>query len=387
MCPRIGVFYVANADHKNPAADRPYAKLDLNELIKTRIVLQHDRLHSSTPISIGARYHARDTLSPPRETNSDAVACLNGLCWEPASFDVWLDGVDDKHGDLLVRFPSAVRGQATNDVVAMEWYQARDKEKRPVVAPAAVIVHESGSGMTVGRLIANGLRQKGIHAFMIQLPHYGKRKGPDVSRSGDQLMLAMKQGIADVRRAKDAVAMIPLVDPERISLQGTSLGGFVTATTAGLDPAYHRVFILLAGGDLHGVMMQGKKDAAKMRQAFQQGGMTENELKQLLDTVEPLRLAHRLVPEKTWIFSGKYDDVVPLKKLQSTCKGGLPGRRSSYYDARRSLFGSDLPTHHHPADSRSYDRGPFPKELADLEFRSGVGLETLMQSKNLCPRL
>jgi len=33
--PADGILYVANADHKRPAAERPYVKLDLNELLGT----------------------------------------------------------------------------------------------------------------------------------------------------------------------------------------------------------------------------------------------------------------------------------------------------------------------------------------------------------------
>ena len=33
--PADGVLYVANADHKSPAAERPYVRLDLNELLQS----------------------------------------------------------------------------------------------------------------------------------------------------------------------------------------------------------------------------------------------------------------------------------------------------------------------------------------------------------------
>jgi dipeptidyl aminopeptidase/acylaminoacyl peptidase len=104
---------------------------------------------------------------------------------------------------------------------------------------------------------------------------------------------------------------LPLVDTSRISLQGTSLGGFVVATTAGLDRGYHSVFILLAGGDLADVLTNGKKDAQKVRQAMMAGGMGEVEYRQMLSRIEPLRLAHRINANRTWLFSGRYDDVVP----------------------------------------------------------------------------
>ena len=51
---------------------------------------------------------------------------------------------------------------------------------------------------------------------MMQLPYYGVRRGPDGRPSGTNLVGALQQGIADARRAKDAVAAMPLVDESRI---------------------------------------------------------------------------------------------------------------------------------------------------------------------------
>lgn len=307
--PEDGVLYIANADHKLPAAERPYVKVDLNEQLKT--------LRSTEPaketVSLNSRFPARDSLSPAVETKADCQECLDGLLWQPGNFEVWLEKAQPEKGDWLVRFPSAKSsGDAINDTVALEWYQAKDESGNVLNAPAAVIVHESGSGMTVGRLIAQGLRQRGLHTFMIQLPYYGVRRA-GAKPTGERVFAAMRQAIADVRRAKDAVAAIPLVDSTRISLQGTSLGGFVTATTAGLDQGYHRVVIFLAGGDLYNVLMEGKQDAANMRKELEERGIDDETVRRLLGAIEPLRVAHRLSPARTWMFSGKYDDVVPIK--------------------------------------------------------------------------
>lgn len=270
---------------------------------------------------IGSTFVARDSLAPPSDSLSDAQACVDGLCWKPADFEVTLQEADKGRGDLLVRFPSATpSGNAQNDLVAMEWYQAKDANKNPIVAPAAIIVHESGSGMTVGRLIAAGLRKKGVHTFMIQLPYYGKRRGPEGKPTGQAVFTAMKQSIADVRRAKDAISVLSLVDKSRISVQGTSLGGFVTSTTASVDGCFHRVFILLSGGDIHGVIASGKKDAAKLRQELSEAGIDSDQLRMLLSHVEPLRVAHRLDPSRTWLFSGEFDDVVPLENAKLLAK-------------------------------------------------------------------
>lgn len=268
-------------------------------------------LSSQVELVAGKIFAAHDTLAIGQESELDARNCLQNLAWEPSDFDVTLQTAAEHQGDLLVRFPSARPvGDLCNDLAAMEWYQARDAEGNALLAPAAVIVHESGSGMTVGRLIAKSLRSRGIHTFMLQLPYYGVRR--DAQRPhGEQLIEALCQSIVDARRARDAVAALPLVDTERISLQGTSLGGFVTATTAGLDRGYHSVFILLAGGDLAGVLTDGKKDAQEVRQAMMAGGMDEAAFRSMLNRIEPLRVAHRVDAQRTWLYSGSYDDVVP----------------------------------------------------------------------------
>ncbi len=308
--PEDGVLFIANADHKHPAADRPYVKLDLQDLLKQmprplgkaeRIVLSSD-----------SRFQAIDSLDVGIEQNADAKLCLDGLKWQPEKFQVHLQAAQKGCGDWLVRFPSSKpSGNALNDEVAMEWYQVKDRSGHPIAAPAAVIVHESGSGMTVGRIIAKALRAKGIHTFMMQLPYYGVRRGPGGRPKNINLVGALQQGIADARRAKDAVSTLPMVDTTRISLQGTSLGGFVTSTTAGLDQAYHRVIVFLAGGDLYSVLMEGNKESAQVREELLKSGMTESEVRIMLNSIEPLRLAHRINPSRTWLFSAMYDDVVP----------------------------------------------------------------------------
>jgi dienelactone hydrolase len=187
---------------------------------------------------------------------------------------------------------------------------ARGEDGQKIAAPAVVVVHESGRNMAVGRLIARGLSSLGLHAFLLQLPGYGQRVGP-AADDPTQFLAALKQAVADVRRARDAVASLPMVQPDRIGLQGTSLGGFVTATVCGLDGGYQRKFVFLAGGNLHDVVLKGQRDAAKVRQRLQQAGLSDEQIMELARPIEPLRVAHRVDPSTTWLYSGTKDDVVP----------------------------------------------------------------------------
>lgn len=266
---------------------------------------------AAAQLEVGAKFAAADTLACGAEANADAQECLAELAWTPADFTVHIEAAQPGCGDWLVRFPSPRPvGNRANDLVSMEWFAARDEQGLLRTAPAIVIVHESGSRMTVGRLIARGLSAQGLHAFLVHLPGYGARR-TDGTSDIERMLPSLKQAIADVRRARDAVVALPVVDRSLVGVQGTSLGGFVTATVAGLDRGYDRVFILLAGGNLHEVVLSGAQDAAKLRAKLTAAGVTEQQIIEAARQVEPLRLAHRIDPTATWLYSGKHDDVVP----------------------------------------------------------------------------
>ena len=289
----------------------------INFLRSTAIVLLLASFTSGVQAedSIGKKvYAAKDTLTPKKDDNLDAQRCIKGLVWTPSGFDVTCIEEKGVNYDKIVRFASPIpSGDELNDLVAMEWYAARDENGMIIKAPAMLIVHESGSGMIVGRLFAQSLQSKGIHTFLIHLPHYGKRrrgaKRPEITH----LVPTIRQAVADVRRGRDAIAAIPEVDKQHIGVQGTSLGGFVVATSASLDSGFDSVFVMLAGGNIHDVINSGQKDAAKVRELLTAAGYTDEKLKSLTSRIEPMRVAHRLNPNTTWLFSGEHDTVVPIE--------------------------------------------------------------------------
>ena len=261
--------------------------------------------------SPGATFHGADSLTCDTDNTADAQECLAGLRWTPSDFTVRCEAAESGRGDVLIRFNSPISTEnPINDNVSMEWYVARDKMRQPISARAVVIVHESGRGMTVGRIFAKGLNAQGLHTFLIHLPGYGNRR-TEAADKIEHVLTGMKQAVADVRRAKDVVVSLPLVQGDVVGVQGTSLGGFVTSTVAGLDHGYSRVFVLLAGGNLADVVMSGNKDAAKVREKLEAAGVTTAQIREYAKPIEPLRIAHRIDADNLWLYSGKYDDVVP----------------------------------------------------------------------------
>lgn len=281
-------------------------------LVCLSLVLTTSAFAANEPAPAVRTYAARDTLAPQADESADARACLDNLTWKPGVFEVAVEPSDDPAMHAYVRFPSPrPNGVALNDRVALEWYAAKNDAGELVDAPAVVVVHESGSKMEVGRLFAKAFHAQGLHAFLIQLPFYGLRRPNGMRPDGRHVELTMKQGIADVRRAKDAVFVLPHIDRSNIALQGTSLGGFVAATTAGLDRGFTSVHIMVAGGDLHDLVVNGQREAGQLRKMLAEAGYTGDKLKDLFTQVEPNRLAHRLDKDHTWLYSATRDQVVP----------------------------------------------------------------------------
>ncbi|MCH5372525.1 MAG: prolyl oligopeptidase family serine peptidase, partial [Planctomycetes bacterium] len=260
------------------------------------------------------RYEAADSLAPELDADRDAQSCVEALSWKPGRFAVTCEGLREPNHRVIVRFPSPVpSGDAVNDQVTMEWYRPFLQEGHLAKIPAVLVVHESGRAMPVGRLFARALQAEGLHAFLIHLPYYGLRRGEVDRPEPRNLVASIRQAVADVRRARDAIAALPEVDADRIAVQGTSLGGFVVAISASLDDAYQGVFIMLAGGNLFELVTNGQQDAANFRRELEQAGYSGDALRKLLWQIEPTRIAHRMDPRHTWLYTAEQDRVVPME--------------------------------------------------------------------------
>ena len=262
------------------------------------------------------RATTRDSAKEWKDDQPTAQAMLTQIAWPNREFEVSWAPVEGRDFQQLVRYPTPLpSGDATNDLVSMEWYQPTAARVPGDLLPTIVVIHESGSAMPAGRAIARGIQQRGLHAILLHLPYYGERRGTK-KRDSSEFLITMRQGVADARRAFDAVAALPGVDKSRISLQGTSLGGFVATSAASLDGCYHQTFVMLAGGDLFDIIQNGKQDTAKLRDQLAQAGYSGDTLKELLNQVEPTRIAHRLPPERTWLYAALQDDVVPIRNAR-----------------------------------------------------------------------
>ena len=263
-----------------------------------------------------ASYRASDSLGHRPDADPDVQAKLEALAYPLESFDVdiHLPG-DDELGDFAARvsFPSPRPADHPSlRRAVMLWYPAAGLgiDGQQGEAPAVLVIHTLHPQMIIGKAIARGLAHQGIHAFLLQMPGYGDR-GVPAQRASYTLLKHAAQAATDVRRARDAVAVMPGVSAGPVALQGTSLGGFVATVGASMDNAFDPVLLMISGADGYSVLENGQQDAAWLRQQLAEAGYSGQALRDMLDPVEPALLAHRLDPERTWLFTARSDKVVP----------------------------------------------------------------------------
>ncbi|MFW6060683.1 MAG: alpha/beta hydrolase family protein [Phycisphaeraceae bacterium] len=260
-----------------------------------------------------ATYDARDTLNAAADTAPAAQAILEAVTWEPADFTVRVtpSSTGDYAARVTFRSPMA-DDDDQRQLVWMRWYAARDGDGQLIEAPAVVVVHTLHPQMIIGSAIARSFAQQGLHAFLLEMPGYGARR--DAGRVPGLVALdAGAQAVAEVRRARDAVAALPKVTDGAIALQGTSLGGFVAAVAGALDGAFEPVLLLLAGADGFDVLRNGAADAARLRELAHAAGHDDAALRDMLEPMDPRHVAHRLDARHTWLFSARDDRVVPRR--------------------------------------------------------------------------
>lgn len=270
-------------------------------------------------VGVPARAVTDTARFAPRAGDAEAVTqALETLAWEPGAFDVDVQP-GDGDANAVLSFPTArPSGDAAMDTARLRWFAPAGASGEVGAGPAVLLIHSLHPDMPIGLGLARGLRAKGIHAFLLELPGYGARVPTPAKMTGVTPLEHSRMAVADVRRAYDVIATRPGVDPGRVVLQGTSLGSYFAAAAAGLDGCFAATILLLSGGDGVDILESGQKDAYHVRGALRHYGYdTHAKLTALIDPVEPLRLAPRLDPATTWMVNAKDDTVVPADNARA----------------------------------------------------------------------
>jgi len=215
-------------------------------------------------------------------------------------------------------FPSPVESpHKENNTVHAEYY--RPAGKGPF--PATIVLDITGGDQSLSRSISTHLAQHGIGALFVQMAYYGPRRPPNsnlrlLSPNMNHTTAAIRQTVLDLRCAAAWLESRPEVDAKRLGILGTSLGSFMAALTAEMEPRLGRAIVLLGGGGF----VDGYWDhpqAAPYRKTYEAFGGTKEAVKKLLAPIDPLTCAGNLKQCKLLMIAGKNDEIVPPRMAES----------------------------------------------------------------------
>ena len=216
-----------------------------------------------------------------------------------------------------VRFPSPVQSpHPENNTVHAEYYRPRKEGTFPCV----IVLDITGGNQQLSRVIARHLAQSGVGGLFVQMAYYGPRRPPGgsqrlLSYDTEQTFDAIRQTVLDLRRATAWMEARPEVDAQRLGIMGTSLGSFLAALTAEMEPKLDRVAVLLGGAGF----IDGYWDHPKVvpfRALYQLAGGTKEQAKAWLAPVDPITHAANLKDRKVLIVAAKKDEIVPPRMAE-----------------------------------------------------------------------
>jgi dienelactone hydrolase len=204
-----------------------------------------------------------------------------------------------------------VTGTPENNTVHAEYYRPRLKGPFPCV----IVLDITGGDQSLSRFISTLLAENGIGGLFVQMAYYGPRRPPGsplrlMSPNLGQTLEAVRQTVLDLRRATAWMESRVEIDPQRLGILGTSLGSFMSALTAEMEPKLGRVAVLLGGGGLVDAYYDNPQGAL-LRKSWEALGGTKQKLAELIAPVDPLSCAANLKDHKLLIIAGRRDEIVP----------------------------------------------------------------------------
>jgi len=208
---------------------------------------------------------------------------------------------------------------AQNNTVPADYYLPDGIGPQSTPRPAVICLHILGGNYELVRIFCASLAARGIPALMFKLPYYGERAMPGGQRAlahdVERFTEAMRQAGLDVRRTFDLLAARPEINPKRIGIAGISLGGIVSAAAAGGEPRLERAALILAGGDLLGIIHHAR-ETAELSQTL--GGLPAAQrcdVERAIVAADPLThapgLRARALDGKVLMINASDDQVVP----------------------------------------------------------------------------
>ena len=271
--------------------------------------------------------HAADLPLDTRGADEALARRLRYFAHDPQTFAYTFQLVGDEETFLIYRltYPSPVKTPwPENNVVPAEYYVPRGASADAKV-PAAVVLDILDGSAILPRMMARAAAQRGLAALYVPMPCYNDRRPAGGAHSKllraepTRVVDGLRQTVMDVRRARAVLASRPEVDAKNLGITGISLGGIMTALSAGVDGGFARVAPILSGGDLADITFHCH-EMRKLRAALLDRGVTRQSAAAVFAPVEPLTFAGRVDAARCLMINAATDEVIPRQDTEALAR-------------------------------------------------------------------
>ncbi len=175
--------------------------------------------------------------------------------------------------------------------------------------------------------LAEKIALTGLQMLYIEIP-FQEHRTPAGKLSGrvtlsddmDQNVASFVQITQDVGRGVDWLVASRGIDPKRIGIMGTSLGGFAAASLYGMDDRFGAAVVMLAGADV-GEVLFGKNWLLKpLAEKLEARELTKEIVSKRMRMMAPRTWARTERRDGIYLIAAGKDDIVPLETTRELAK-------------------------------------------------------------------
>ena len=228
--------------------------------------------------------------------------------------------------ETTIKFPSLFQreGQHKSNTVVAKVYESTTEGKHcDYKYPASIFLHHIRNELDMiedaGAIMASGVLQQAGTIAVLHMPHYGDRKedGEDfLNKDYSKFRQNFAQLILDAHVLRVALAEMPKVDSQNISLSGISLGAVLGLTVSAFDQGFSRYAKLVGGGNLSNILANRAQNRPESEVALALKGsvIEEAAIRSEIAAVDPIVWAHRIKNKKVFMLNATRDDIVDYTK-------------------------------------------------------------------------
>lgn len=207
--------------------------------------------------------------------------------------------------------------------------------------PCVIFLHGYGGRKEDAILLAEVAARFGYAIFSIDAEYHGERRVPGkqlYSPDPEDSRRAIVQTIIDLRRGVDFLETLEYIDRGRIGYAGGSMGAILGAIFIGVEPRVRAAVLVVGGGNMTLMIRESEHPAIPpIRERIEREGISWEEVKRLLEPVEPLNFIWRFSPRPVQFHCGRYDRVVPAEAQRQLAERAGEPKEVYWYDTGHNV--------------------------------------------------